>query len=60
MQGVDQMLNQHLTRPEEEQEVTELKATFSEVLNELEPARKYMCQFDTENSIIVMCCEVEN
>jgi hypothetical protein len=31
-----------------------------DALKELEAARKYMCQFDTKNNIIVMCNEVEN
>jgi hypothetical protein len=50
----------HLTRPEEEEEVAEHKATFLDALKGLEAARKYICQFDTENNIIVMCNKVEN
>jgi hypothetical protein len=34
--------------------------TFLDVLHGLEAARKYMCQFDTENSTAVMGIEVEN
>jgi hypothetical protein len=48
-----------LTRPEEE-EVAEHKPTNLDPLKVLEAARKYMCQFDTENSNIVMCNKVEN
>jgi hypothetical protein len=55
------VLDQHATRPEEEpkeeEEVAEHKATF---LDALEAARKYMCQFDTEDNITVMCNEAEN
>jgi hypothetical protein len=60
VQSVDHMLDQHLTRreePEEEEEIAEHKATF---LDALKAARKCRCQFDTENSIIVMCNKVEN
>jgi hypothetical protein len=46
--------------PEEEEEVAEHKTTFLDAMKGLEEARKYMCQFDTENNIIVMCNEVEN
>jgi hypothetical protein len=31
-----------------------------DALKGLEAARKCMCQFDTENNIIVMCNKVEN
>jgi hypothetical protein len=31
-----------------------------DALKRLEAARKYMCQFDTENNITVMCNKVEN
>jgi hypothetical protein len=31
-----------------------------DALRGLEAARKYICQFDTKNSIIVMCNKVEN
>jgi hypothetical protein len=58
VQSVDQVLDQHLTRAEEEEEVAEYKGTFLDALKTLEAARKYMCQFDTENNIIVMCNEV--
>jgi hypothetical protein len=58
------MLDQHLTRPEEEPEEEEAVAehivTVLVALHGLETARKYMCQFDTENSIAVMGNEVEN
>jgi hypothetical protein len=37
--------------------VAELKATF---LAALEAARKYLCQLDTENNIIVTCSKAEN
>jgi hypothetical protein len=40
------MLEQLLTRPEEENEVPEHKATLF---------RKYICQFDTKNNITVTC-----
>jgi hypothetical protein len=60
----DRMLDKHLTRPEkepeEEEEVAEHKATFLDALEGLESVRKYMCQFDTENNILVKCNEVEN
>jgi hypothetical protein len=51
IQSSDQVLDQHLTRPEEEEEVAEHKAAFLDTLKGLEAARKYMCQFDTENNI---------
>jgi hypothetical protein len=51
---VDQVLDQHLTRAEKE-EVAEHKATFFNALKGLEAARKYICQFDTKNSITIMC-----
>jgi hypothetical protein len=38
----------------------EEEATFLDTLQGLEAARKYMCQFDTENSITVMGNKVEN
>jgi hypothetical protein len=63
-QNVDQVLDQHLTRPEEEpeqeEEVAEHKATFLDALQGLEAARKYICQFDAENSIVIMHNKVEN
>jgi hypothetical protein len=46
--------------PEEEEEVAEHKTTFLDLLKVLEAARKYIHQFDTKNSIIVMCNKVEN
>jgi hypothetical protein len=62
VQSVDQALDQHLTRPEEEPEgeVAEHKATFLDALKVLEAARKYIRQFDTKNNIVVMCNKVEN
>jgi hypothetical protein len=57
------MLDQHLTRPEEEpeeeEEVAEHKTTFLDALQRLEAARKDMCQFVTKNSIIIMHNKVE-
>jgi hypothetical protein len=58
--SVDQVLDQHLTRPGEEEEVAEHKATFFDALKGLEATRKYICQFDTNNYSIVMCNKVEN
>jgi hypothetical protein len=57
-----QVLVQHLTRPEEEpeEEVAEHKTTFLDILKRLEAARKYVHQFSTKSSIIVMCNKVEN
>jgi hypothetical protein len=46
--------------PEEEEEVAEYKATFLDGLRGLETARKYICQFHTKKSVIVMCNKVEN
>jgi hypothetical protein len=60
IQSVSWVLDQHLTRPEEEEEVAEHKVTFLVALRGLEAARKYMCQFDTKNSIIAMCSKAEN
>jgi hypothetical protein len=62
VQSVDQVLDQQLTRPEEEmeEEVAEDKTTFLDALKGLETARKYMCQFDTKDNITVMCNKVEN
>jgi hypothetical protein len=58
------VLDQHLTRPQEEPEeegkVAGHKATILDALKEQEPARKYLCQFDTENSFISLCNKVEN
>jgi hypothetical protein len=41
------------------EEVAEYKATFLDAPKGLEAASKCMCQFDTENNIIVMCSKVE-
>jgi hypothetical protein len=46
------VLDQPLTRPEEEVEVAEHKATFLDALKGLQAAGKCMCQFDTENDIV--------
>jgi hypothetical protein len=46
--------------PEEEEEVAVHKATFLVALKGLESARKCMCQFGSENNVIVMCSKVEN
>jgi hypothetical protein len=56
--SVDHLLDQYFTRPEEE--VVERKGTFLDTPKGLEAARKYICQFDTKNNIIVMCNIVEN
>jgi hypothetical protein len=57
--NVNQVLDQHSARPEEEpekeEEVTEHKATFLDALKGLEAAKKHIYQFDTENTIILMC-----
>jgi hypothetical protein len=42
IQSVDQVLDQHLTRPEVEEEVAEYKATFLDALKGLQAARQYM------------------
>jgi hypothetical protein len=42
------------------EEVAEHKAAFLDALKGLEAATKYMCQFDTENCIIVMFSNVES
>jgi hypothetical protein len=48
------VLDQPLTRPEElEEEVAEDK-TFLDALKGLEAGRKYICQFDSQDIIIVM------
>jgi hypothetical protein len=49
-----------LTRSEEAEEVAEHKITFLDAQRKLEAARKYICHFDPENNIILMCSEVEN
>jgi hypothetical protein len=56
IQGVDQVLDKYLTRPEGGG-VAEHKATF---FNALKAARKYMCQIDNNNNTVVMFNEVEN
>jgi hypothetical protein len=60
IQSVDQVSDQHLTRPEEEGEVAEHKAAFLDALKGLEAARRCMCHFDTENSIVVTSNRVDN
>jgi hypothetical protein len=60
IQSVDQVLDQRLTGPEEEEKVAEHKVLFLDALIGLEATRKHMCQFDTEDNIIVMCNKVEN
>jgi hypothetical protein len=66
VQRVNQVLDEDLTRleeeleAEEEVEVAECKATFMDPLKGLEAARKYIHQFDTKNSIIVMCNKLES
>jgi hypothetical protein len=61
---VNQVLDQHFTRPQEEPEeehkVAEHKATILHALKEQEAARKCLCHFDTESSFISMCRKVEN
>jgi hypothetical protein len=54
------VLEQHLTRPEEEkEEVAEHKAIFLDALKGLEASRrKCMCQFNSKNNIIVISNEV--
>jgi hypothetical protein len=52
------VLEQHLTRPEEEEKVSEHKAIFLDALKKLKVSRKYMGQFDSKNNIIVICNEV--
>jgi uncharacterized small protein (DUF1192 family) len=56
--SANQVLDQRFAIPQVE--VAELKATFLDAIQELEAARKYMCQFNTENNITVMCNEAEN
>jgi hypothetical protein len=64
MHSANQVLDQRSTRPEEEpeeeEEVSEHKATFLDALKILGAGRKCRCQSDTEKSIIVMCNRVEN
>jgi hypothetical protein len=56
------VLGQRFATPEkeEEEEVAELKAIFLDATQGLEADRRYMCQFDTEKNITVMCNEAEN
>jgi hypothetical protein len=58
------MLDQHLTRPEEDQEeeeeVAEHEVTFLDALKRLEAGRKYIHLFETVNTVTVMSNEVEN
>jgi hypothetical protein len=60
VQSIYQVLAKDLTRLEEKEEVAEHKATFMDPLKGMEAARKYILQFDTKNSIVVTCNEVEN
>jgi hypothetical protein len=64
LRSVNQVLEQHLTKPgeetDEEEEVAEHKATFLDTPKGLEAATKYICQFDINNSINVMCSKVDN
>jgi hypothetical protein len=59
VKAVDQVFVEHLTKPEEEEKkekgVSGDKFTYLDTLKELEASRKYICEFDTENSIIVIC-----
>jgi hypothetical protein len=53
--NVSQVLDQHLTRPGKNQKrKMKLQNIKLDALRGLEAARKYICQFDTKNSIIVM------
>jgi hypothetical protein len=52
------VVDQHLTRPEEK-DIAEHIAAFLDALKGLETARKYTCQLDTKNIIIVMCNKVD-
>jgi hypothetical protein len=55
---VKQVLHQHLGRPEENVAADEL--IFLYVLKGLVVARKYMCQFDIEDSIVIICNRAKN
>jgi hypothetical protein len=44
----------------EEEKLAEHKASFLDSLKGLEAARKYSCQLDATNNIIVMCSKAEN
>jgi hypothetical protein len=58
VKAVDQVLDEQLAKPEEqkeeEEEVSEDKLAFLNALKELEAARKYICEFDAEDSIIII------
>ena len=56
------MLNQQLTRSEEEEEkeVPECKATLWDTLKGLEAARKCVCEFCVEDNLVVTCNRFEN
>jgi hypothetical protein len=58
--GVGVVSDKQLNRPEEEEEVAEGRVTFLDELKGLEMARNYMCHFDVEGSIIIMCNKLEN
>jgi hypothetical protein len=53
-----QVLVQQLSRPEEDVAADEL--SFLNALKGLVVARKYTCQFDIGNSIIIICNQVKN
>ena len=55
---VKQVLDQQLSRPEED--VTADELIFLDALEGLVVARKYICQFDIEDSIVVFCNQVKN
>jgi hypothetical protein len=56
------VLNQQLTRSEEEQEkeVPECKATIGDTLKGLEAAIKCVCEFCVEDNLVVTCNRFEN
>jgi hypothetical protein len=54
---VKQVLDQQLSRPEKDVATDEL--IFLDALKGLVVARKYMCQFDIVNSIIIICNQVK-
>jgi hypothetical protein len=63
IRNVNQVLDQHLIKPEEpevEEETEEHKATFLDALKGLETARMYICQYDAKNNITVMRDKGEN
>jgi hypothetical protein len=55
--SVDEGLDKHLIRPEEED--AEHRDTFLDALKGLEAATKYMCQYHTENTITVTRNKIE-